>query len=128
MASILVVSGPHEGDYHALGHRTIVIGRDEGCAIQVVDETISRKHVQIRFDAAADTYRAADLDSVNGTLLNGRRITFDVALADGDVLGAGDSELMFMTLDFPDREAALAHYGQWRERQKGEKEKSTVVR
>ncbi len=128
MASIFVVSGPQEGDYHALGHRTIVIGRDEGCAIQVVDETISRKHLQIRFDAAADMYLAADLDSVNGTLLNGRRITAGVALADGDVLGAGDSELMFMALDFPDQEAAFAHDGQWRERQRGEKEKSTVVR
>ena len=28
MASIIVVSGPNEGDYYPLGRRTMVIGRD----------------------------------------------------------------------------------------------------
>ncbi len=123
MASILVVTGPNQGDYYPLGHRTIVVGRDEGCPIQIVDERVSRKHVQIRFDQADDRYHALDMKSGNGTLVNDRRISEAVSLADGDVIAIGVSELMFMAVDFPDRETAFEHY-----RKRGERTKSTVIR
>ena len=123
MASILVVTGPNQGDYFPLGHRVIVVGRDEGCPIQIVDERVSRKHVQIRFDQADDRYHALDMKSGNGTLVNDRRISEAVSLADGDVIAIGVSELMFMAVDFPDRETAFEHY-----RKRGERTKSTVIR
>ena len=123
MASILVVTGPNQGDYYPLGHRTIVVGRDEGCPIQIVDERVSHKHVQIRFDQADDRYHALDMKSGNGTLVNDRRISEAVSLADGDVIAIGVSELMFMAVDFPDRETAFEHY-----RKRGERTKSTVIR
>ncbi len=123
MASILVVTGPNQGDYYPLGHRTIVVGRDEGCPIQIVDERVSRKHVQIRFDQADGRYPALDMKSGNGTLVNDRRISEAVSLADGDVIAIGVSELMFMAVDFPDRETAFEHY-----RKRGERTKSTVIR
>ena len=123
MASILVVTGPNQGDYYPLGHRTIVVGRDEGCPIQIVDERVSRKHVQIRFDQADDRYHALDMKSGNGTVVNDRRISEAVSLADGDVIAIGVSELMFMAVDFPDRETAFEHY-----RKRGERTKSTVIR
>lgn len=47
MASLTVTSGPHEGDYYPLGRRTLVIGRDEGCPAQIVDDQVSRKHAQV---------------------------------------------------------------------------------
>ncbi len=123
MASILVVTGPNQGDYYPLGHRTIVVGRDEGCPIQIVDERVSRKHVQIRFDQADGRYHALDMKSGNGTLVNDRSISEAVSLADGDVIAIGVSELMFMAVDFPDRETAFEHY-----RKRGERTKSTVIR
>lgn len=123
MASILVVTGPNQGDYYPLGHRTIVVGRDEGCPIQIVDERVSRKHVQIRFDHTDDRYHALDMKSGNGTLVNDRRISEAISLADGDVIAIGVSELMFMAVDFPDRETAFEHY-----RKRGERTKSTVIR
>ena len=123
MASILVVTGPNQGDYYPLGHRTIVVGRDEGCPIQIVDERVSRKHVQIRFDQADGRYHALDMKSGNGTVVNDRRISEAVNLADGDVIAIGVSELMFMAVDFPDRETAFEHY-----RKRGERTKSTVIR
>ncbi len=123
MASILVVTGPNQGDYYPLGRRTIVVGRDEGCPIQIVDERVSRKHVQIRFDQADDRYHALDMKSGNGTVVNDRRISEVVSLADGDVIAIGVSELMFMAVDFPDRETAFEHY-----RKRGERTKSTVIR
>ena len=123
MASILVVTGPNQGDNYPLGHRTIVVGRDEGCPIQIVDDRVSRKHVQIRFDQADGRYHALDMKSGNGTLVNDRRISEAVSLADGDVIAIGVSELMFMAVDFPDRETAFEHY-----RKRGERTKSTVIR
>lgn len=123
MASILVVSGPNEGDYYPLGHRTIVIGRDEACPIQIVDETASRKHAQIRFDSADGSYRALDLKSANGMFVNDCKVTADTPLADGDVIRIGNSELMFSSMDFPDQDTAFAHY-----RQQGERGKSTAIK
>ena len=51
MASIIVVTGSNKGDYYPLGHRTTVIGRDEALPIQILDPKVSRKHMQIRYDA-----------------------------------------------------------------------------
>ena len=50
MASLIVTSGKQEGDYYPLGRRTNVIGRDEALFIQILDNMVSRKHLQIRFD------------------------------------------------------------------------------
>jgi len=50
MASIIVATGKQKGDYYPLGHRTNVVGRDEALPIQILDEHVSRKHMQIRFD------------------------------------------------------------------------------
>ncbi len=122
MASILVVSGPNEGDYYPLGSRAVVIGRDEGCSIQIVDDSVSRSHVQVRLDGADKTYHVQDLKSTNGTFLNDRKITDDVSLADGDIIRVGHSELMFSALDFTDRDTAFEHF-----RQRGERGKSTIV-
>lgn len=122
MASILVVSGPNEGDYYPLGHRTMVIGRDEACPIQIVDATASRKHAQLRCDTSDESYHALDLKSANGVFINDCKIAEDTPLADGDVIRIGHSELMFSAMSFPDQESAFAHY-----RQQGERGKSTVI-
>ena len=123
MASILVVSGPNEGNYYPLGKRVIVVGRDEGCPIQIVDDLVSRKHVQIRFETADESYHALDMKSANGTLANDRKLADDRPLADGDILMIGESELMFSAIDFTDRDTAFEHY-----RQRGERSKSTIIR
>jgi len=125
MASLIVTSGPNEGDYYPLAKRTLVIGRDEGCPVQLVDDQVSRKHLQIRLDEAKGKYFALDMKSANGVFINGRRIehSTDTELLDGDVMELGKSKVMFTTADFKDRESALAHY-----RKRGERGKSTLVR
>lgn len=122
MASILIVSGPNEGDYHPLRGSTIEVGRDEGCTIQIADDRVSRRHLRIRFDDRDRSYHAVDEKSANGTLHNDRRITADTRLADGDILAIGRTELMFSELDFTDDETAFKHY-----RKKGERGKSTII-
>jgi membrane-bound lytic murein transglycosylase D len=48
------------------------IGRDKTCQFQVKDSAVSRFHVEIRFDG--DAWQIRDLDSANGSYLNGNRI------------------------------------------------------
>ena len=122
MASLLVVSGSSSGDFYLLGRATLVIGRDEGCPIQIVDDTVSRKHVEIRPDKRRKTYLIADLKSANGTLLNDHAIDTDRSLADGDIIKLGGTELMFSEVDFADGETAFQHY-----RRRGEGAKSTII-
>jgi S-DNA-T family DNA segregation ATPase FtsK/SpoIIIE len=110
MPSITVVSGPNTGDYYPLGKRTMVVGRDQACPIQVTDDRVSRRHVQIRFDEAKGVYVVLDMKSANGTLINGRQLISEVELVDNDELVAGETKLVFSAMEFPDRESALNHY------------------
>ena len=122
MASLLVISGSTAGDYYLLGQDPVVIGRDEGSPIQIVDEAVSRKHLMISPDAAG-SYTAEDLASANGTYVNDVRIGEARPLADGDVVRLGSTELMFSAIDYADGETAFQHY-----RQQGERDKSTIIR
>lgn len=109
MASIIIASGDHLGDYYPLGHRTNVIGRSESLLIQVLDEEVSRKHLQIRYDNSSGHYYALDMRSRNGVMINGHRIEDEVRLADGAWIQIGHTELLFTDQDFDDAESAL-HY------------------
>jgi len=46
MASLLVITGSTAGEYYLLGQDAVVIGRDEGSPIQIVDEAVSRQHLR----------------------------------------------------------------------------------
>ena len=121
MASILVVSGPSEGLYYPLGKRTTVIGRDESAALQIVDDRVSRKHVQVRFEESTGKYHALDMKSSNGMFVNGRQVTSDIELVDNDEIQIGNSKLVFSTTDFPDKVSALNAY-----KQRGQKMRPTI--
>lgn len=58
------------------------IGRWEDNDIVVDDRWVSRHHAQIQ--RMGEQYSIQDLDSKNGTFVNGRRITGPVTLTDGD--------------------------------------------
>ncbi len=121
MPSVTVVSGPNEGDYYVVGNRTMVVGRDEACPIQILDSKASRKHIQIRFDHEKRQHVALDMKSTNGTLCNGRQLLSEVPLRDGDELVIGESKIVFAAQEFPDKETALDHY-----RQRGERMRPTL--
>ena len=119
MASLIVASGVGIGNYYPLGHRTNVIGRDEAVPIQITDQHVSRKHLQIRYDKAKDQYLALDMKSRHGVFINGRRIQHEMPLADEDKIGLGDVTLLFTTKDFTDRASALAYHKKLGERARG---------
>jgi len=110
MASLIVASGQNEGDYYPLGQRTSVIGRDEAVPIQIIDQYISRKHMQIRFEKAQGRYYALDMKSKHGVFINKRRISDEIALSDGDEIDIGGVTLLFTEKDFDDRQSAMSHY------------------
>lgn len=71
---------------------TGVFGRDRVCSIRVVtDEKVSRRHCAFYIDPPRLSVR--DLDSRNGTYVNGARVTGDRELEDGDELRAGDTAI-----------------------------------
>lgn len=123
MPSIVIVSGPNEGDYYPLAKRPIVLGRDEALPVQVLDELVSRKHLQIRLDEKTGKHFAIDMKSANGVFVNGRKIASEVELHDGDEIEIGKSKILFTQQDFKDRQSAMNH---WRSR--GERGKSTLIR
>ena len=110
MASIIVMSGPQKGDYYPLGQRTNVIGRAETLPIQILDNLVSRKHVQIHFEQDKQRFYALDMKSKHGVFVNGTRIKNEISLADGDQIRIGQTTLLFTVKDFPDRESALSHF------------------
>ena len=122
MASIFVISGPNKGDYYPLGQRTDVIGRAEANPIQILDDRISRKHLQVYLDRDRQHYYALDMKSRHGTFLNGARIDAEARLVDGDQIQIGDTILLFADKDFPDYESALSHF-----RKVGERMRPTLI-
>jgi len=122
MASVIVISGSNEGDYYPLGHRTNVIGRDEAVPIQILDEHVSRKHMQIHFDEDKQQYSALDMKSKHGVFINGSKINNETVLTDGDQIGIGQTTILFTLKDFEDRKSALSHF-----KKVGERIRPTVI-
>jgi len=109
MPSIIITSGKQKGRFCRLGQTTNVIGRDENLPIQILDDTISRRHLQILFDHRTWLYAAEDMGSRNGVLINGRKIEKETVLNDGDIIKIGNTQLMFTNKDFFDRKSTLDH-------------------
>jgi hypothetical protein len=89
MATLRVVSGPAAGQTLELVGE-IVIGR-EGDGLAIPDKEISRRHTAVR-----QTERGVeieDLGSMNGTLVDGRRITEPVTLTIGGTIEVGSSQI-----------------------------------
>src|SRR4030042_1649498 len=110
MASLIVLDGPQKDNYYPLGRRTSVIGRDEALMIQILDDRVSRKHIQITYDKDNDKYHALDMSSKHGVFINGNKIEEQTRLVDGDRITIGTTTLWFTVNDFPDRDSALSHY------------------
>ena len=68
----------------------LLIGRGEECDLRPRSESVSRKHSVITITDSQVTIR--DLESKNGTFVNGERITGSRGLQDGDQLRIGPME------------------------------------
>ncbi len=89
MASIVLPSGQRI----SLNQGTVSVGRLPECTISINDSNISRKHAEMR--QTAGEYVVIDLDSTNGTLVNGIRITGQQRLNEGDIISFGSTHVRF---------------------------------
>jgi hypothetical protein len=78
----------------------ITLGRSQKCDVFIPDQRASRRHAEVRWDG--EFCALHDLDSANGTLLNGRRIAAPQSLRDGDQIAIASA-----TFTFRDPEATL---------------------
>lgn len=98
MASLLVLGPPAIGARFPLSsRRESIIGRSGFCDIVLNKRSISREHARI-FEREGE-YFIADLESVNGTFLNGRAIHEVTRLRDGDRINLYDVPLQFYLYD-----------------------------
>jgi pSer/pThr/pTyr-binding forkhead associated (FHA) protein len=74
-----------------------VVGRDVGCKLRFNDPSVSRRH--LRFIRRADELFVEDLQSSNGTKLNGRTVEAPTPLADGDAISVGGRTLFVRITD-----------------------------
>ena len=110
MATLFIASGPKEGQWFPIHHKTLVVGRDEGLLAQVVAPGVSRKHFQITYDPDKDCYRLLDMESKNGVYLNNKRVIQEMELKKDDLIRIGGALLLFSTEDFKDDQNALQFY------------------
>jgi pSer/pThr/pTyr-binding forkhead associated (FHA) protein len=119
MASIIIQTGEHRGDYYPLGQRTTIIGRDEAATVQIVDEHASRKHMKIQYDPQTHDFIAVDMKSKHGVLINGNRMQINTVLSDDDLITVGKTSILFTLKDFADTNSALHHLKKVGERVRG---------
>ncbi len=92
MATLYALRGPDKGCTYQTDDDWVVIGRKSD-QVQLTDDSVSRQHAELRHQNGYWTL--CDLDSSNGTFLNGRRIHGPTRLQHGDQIKLGASILVF---------------------------------
>jgi hypothetical protein len=80
------------GNQHPIDKQTVVIGRSRECDIRLNDPNVSRRHAEIRQEGTA--YWLIDLESTNGSTVNGRRQQ-RAKLETDDRITLGSTEIVF---------------------------------
>lgn len=93
-AFLTVLTGELVGTVFELPTGTTLIGRSDRAQVRLPDEGVSRRHAKIVREADGSA-KLVDLDSTNGTYINGRRIHAE-GLREGDRIRVGQGA----TLDF----------------------------
>ncbi len=90
--TIRVVAGPDMLSYITIPEdSSIIIGRDEAADLQLVDATVSKQHAKLMHESGG-ALLVVDLNSTNGTAVNGQPITRTI-LRPGDHLEIGGVSL-----------------------------------
>ncbi len=71
---LIILNGGFEGMSYELVSEETIIGRNPTTDITLLDEGISREHALILFDPDEGGFTIEDLQSTNGTKVNGKRV------------------------------------------------------
>jgi len=91
--ALVIAAGPQEGTFVILTKQPLTCGRDGCMGLQLHDPKVSRNHCVI--EAVGSAYVIREAQSRNGVFVNGRRITQEMGLRNGDKITIGDSDLVF---------------------------------
>ncbi len=123
-AYLLVVENDSSRIFHLPRSGVVVIGRGHDVELRLEHASVSRRHATIRVDDGV--VRIADLESHNGTRVNGETVHETRVLASGDVASVGDVVCVvhFSEPSLPAR-SAYPEAG-WRRRLAEELERATT--
>lgn len=106
MLLLHVVQGPQRGRKFELpAHEPQLIGRSSE-ALPIADVTVSRRHAELTPDDGRWYLR--DLESANGTFVNGKKISDRVELNPGDQIRCGSTMMVFAVLPDDGRSDTVA--------------------
>lgn len=86
---LVVRQGPIQGQIFELTKNEVSIGRDISNDFVINDAEVSRKHAKLTLEG--DRYKIEDLNSTNGTYIDGRRLIGPHVLAIGEIIMFGDN-------------------------------------
>jgi DNA-binding winged helix-turn-helix (wHTH) protein len=98
---IIVREGQLAGQRFLFSRETLLVGRGSDCDIVLPERQVSRHH--LRFVRGASGFVVEDLDSKNGTFVNGKPLKGNTRLQDGDEI----SVALAVKLAFIGTEATL---------------------
>jgi len=96
-ASLVCVSGPDLGTTFPIAKGSITIGRSNA-DITIAESEVSRRHARLMCNGN-QAFQIEDLQSSNGTILNGMRVVKPTTVAVGDRIQVGRTVLVFTQHD-----------------------------
>ena len=72
-----------------------LVGRDDNCDVVIDSQHISRNHISVV--VKRDGVMIQDLNSRNGTFVNGLRVKNSVEIKNGDVVSLGKYRMVFIS-------------------------------
>lgn len=99
---LVIVEGPQKGARFPLQKGRNVIGRLDECHVMLEDQSVSRKHAELNF--LQQGWTLLDLQSKNGTFVNGAYVEDPVVIGHKDLLRAGLYILRFVAEPIPSEE------------------------
>jgi pSer/pThr/pTyr-binding forkhead associated (FHA) protein len=85
----VITAGPKKGERIPLGTDAITIGRASDSTLVIRDDYTSTRHAVL--ELRRGTWQISDLDSTNGTLVNGERISSPTAVVPGTPITVGQT-------------------------------------
>jgi pSer/pThr/pTyr-binding forkhead associated (FHA) protein len=110
LASLALMAGPRYGEELPVPSPVVTLGRAAACDVVVDDDSVSAQHARLEFDMGA--WRITDLQSINGTAVEGTRLAPNVPtpLPYGATVRLGGVQLQFREAEGADVESAAKGY------------------
>ncbi|MEM6732407.1 MAG: FHA domain-containing protein, partial [Myxococcota bacterium] len=92
-AQLIGIQGADTGRQHSITGDEVLIGRSSRCSIVLAEPSVSRQHARI--ERRDDGFWVVDLDSGNGTYVNGQRVG-EFRVFSGDEVTFGNGTFQFL--------------------------------